>query len=61
MGLGLGRLRLCPDAFWGMTPRELAAAADGLRGPLPHAGGGLDRAGLQALMGRFPDRGCAGR
>ncbi len=56
MGLGLGRLRLPSDAFWRMTPRELAAAAYGLRGPSPRgAGGALDRAGLQALMGQFPD------
>ena len=55
MGLGLGRLRLSPEAFWRMTPRELAAAAYGLRGPAPPAGGALDRAGLTALMGRFPD------
>ena len=26
MGFGFGVLRLSPDAFWRMTPRELAAA-----------------------------------
>ncbi|MEO1399544.1 MAG: phage tail assembly chaperone [Pseudomonadota bacterium] len=26
MAFGLGILRLPPDAFWAMTPRELAAA-----------------------------------
>jgi uncharacterized phage protein (TIGR02216 family) len=46
---GVGRLRLSPDAFWALTPRELAMLA------------GLDRAGgeapthadLAALMRRF--------
>jgi uncharacterized phage protein (TIGR02216 family) len=27
MQLGLGRLRLAPDAFWRMTLKELAAAS----------------------------------
>ena len=53
MAFGLGRLRLSPDAFWAMTPRELAAAAaprGRAAGPAP------DRAMLDALMARFPDR-----
>jgi len=53
MALGFGRLRLTSAAFWAMTPRELAAAAEGLGGrraaPPP-------RAALDALMRRFPDR-----
>jgi uncharacterized phage protein (TIGR02216 family) len=32
MGFGLGVLRLSPRAFWSMTPRELAAAAEGRTG-----------------------------
>ena len=52
MAFGLGRLGLAPDAFWRMTPRELAAAA-GLAGP---ARAPLDRARLDALMVRFPDQ-----
>jgi len=51
IGFGLGVLRLSPDAFWRMTPRELAyaiEAATGRRAP-------LDRAGFEQLMKRFPD------
>lgn len=52
MQFGLGVLRLPPDAFWRMTPRELAAAHGGLfRAQAP-----LGRAGLAALMTRFPDK-----
>lgn len=54
MGFGLGVLRLAPHAFWRATPREIAAAADGLTrrraGPTP-----LARAELAALIARFPD------
>lgn len=53
MAFGLGRLRLAPDAFWAMTPRELAAAHKGLCGRA-HSGA-PDRAGLDALMRSFPD------
>lgn len=52
MAAGLGLLRLPPDAFWAMTPREFAAA---LR---PYAmGGGTapDRAALAQMMALFPD------
>lgn len=52
MGAGFGLLRLAPDAFWRMTPRELAAALSAL---LPQPVGVIDRAGLSALMARFPD------
>lgn len=52
MGAGLGLLRLAPDAFWRMTPRELAAALSAL---LPAPSDGLDHAGLAALMARYPD------
>lgn len=52
MAFGFGHLRLAPDGFWRMTPRELAAAMRaGLGPPRPR----LDRAGLAALMARFPD------
>ncbi|MCO5129843.1 MAG: phage tail assembly chaperone [Xanthobacteraceae bacterium] len=52
MGFGLGVLRLSPDDFWRMTPRELAAAVAAVRGPraAPLARGDLDR-----LMRSFPD------
>lgn len=52
MGLGLGVLRLSPQAFWSMTPRELAAAlrACGLGQAAP-----LPRSALEGLMALFPD------
>jgi len=52
MGFGLGVLRLPPEAFWRMTPRELAAAMDAVLGPRAVA---LDRASFAALSARFPD------
>ncbi len=55
MRAGLGLLRIAPRDFWAMTPRELAAALDGLMGR-----GGmakpLGRQGLADLMRRYPDR-----
>lgn len=56
MGFGLGVLRLSPDAFWRMTPRELAAAMEAVFGPQAMP---LDRAGFDALRARFPDRRAA--
>lgn len=50
MALGLGRLRLAPEAFWAMTPREFAAAA-GVGAPR----GRCRRADLLRLLARFPD------
>jgi uncharacterized phage protein (TIGR02216 family) len=54
MQFGFGVLRLSPDTFWRMTPRELAQAIIAVRGAaaLP-----MDRGGLDALMQRFPDGG----
>ena len=52
MGFGLGTLRLSPDAFWRMTPRELAAAMEALLGPRTAP---LDRASFATLSARFPD------
>ena len=51
MGAGLGLLRLPPDQFWRLTPRELAAAL-ALRAPPRPA---LGRASFEDLMARFPD------
>ena len=51
IGFGLGVLKLSPDAFWRLTPRELAyaiEAAGGKRAP-------LDRASFDELMKRYPD------
>ena len=52
IGIGLGVLRLSPDAFWRMTPREFALALGAVAGPvLP----GLPRRDFADLMRRFPD------
>lgn len=55
MALGFGRLRLSSAAFWAMTPRELAAAIEGLGGMQIAPPG---RAALDGLMARYPDRGA---
>ncbi len=52
MALGFGRLRLSSAAFWAMTPRELAAAAEGAAGRFAAP---LDRATLDQLIARYPD------
>lgn len=51
LSLGFGRLRLSSTAFWAMTPRELAAAAN----PAPRRAGAMTRTALDALMRTFPD------
>jgi len=51
IGFGLGALRLSPDEFWRMTPRELAYAIGAVTGRVAP----LDRAALTQLMERFPD------
>jgi len=56
MAFGLGVLRLSPRDFWSMTPRELAAAVEGVHGPAQRA---PTRAALDALMRAFPDHGRA--
>jgi uncharacterized phage protein (TIGR02216 family) len=49
MRLGLGTLRLSPEAFWAATPREIAAAFPrDRRTPLA-------RAAFTSLMQMFPD------
>lgn len=53
MGFGFGTLRLSPDAFWRMTPRELAAAIGAVLGR--HAAP-LDHTAFAALRARFPDK-----
>jgi uncharacterized phage protein (TIGR02216 family) len=52
MGFGFGVLRLAPDAFWQMTPRELAQAIRAVHGPSVAP---LARADLDDLLARFPD------
>ncbi|WP_441229266.1 rcc01693 family protein [Tardiphaga sp. 215_C5_N2_1] len=54
MQFGFGVLRLSPDAFWRMTPRELAHAIAAVRGPVSMP---MDRGALDALMTQFPDSG----
>jgi uncharacterized phage protein (TIGR02216 family) len=46
---GIGRLRLHPDAFWALTPAELALLAGPARAPAP------SHADLAALMRRLSD------
>jgi uncharacterized phage protein (TIGR02216 family) len=53
LAIGLGVLRLSPDQFWSMTPREFAAALRGLYGERTPP---LDRASFQSLVDRFPDQ-----
>jgi uncharacterized phage protein (TIGR02216 family) len=48
---GLGRLRLAPDGFWALTPRELLALAGGLA---PAAA--PDRRHLEQMMHAWPDQ-----
>jgi len=52
IGFGLGVLRLFPDAFWRMTPRELAHALRARKGASAPS---IARASLIDLMTRFPD------
>jgi uncharacterized phage protein (TIGR02216 family) len=53
LAIGLGILRLPPEQFWKMTPREFAAALRGLYGDAPAP---IDRETFAALADRFPDR-----
>jgi uncharacterized phage protein (TIGR02216 family) len=53
MGFGFGVLRLSSEAFWRMTPRELAQAIHALRGPFVPP---IDRDALNQLMNGFPDK-----
>ena len=52
MAFGFGILRHSPATFWSMTPRELAAASEGLYGPRAQT---FERASLESLMNLFPD------
>ena len=51
MRLGFGVMRLSSREFWGLTPRELAAAFGGGAG----RGQPPSRGGLDEMMRRFPD------
>ena len=50
MRLGMVELQLAPEVFWELTPAELLLLA-GIR-PTRTA---MTRAGLEALLARFPD------
>lgn len=52
MRLGFGVMRLSSREFWGLTPRELAAAFEAMSGK---GAGAPDRARLSMLMEKFPD------
>ena len=51
IGIGLGVLRLSPQQFWSMTPRELACAIEAVTGRAAT----LDRSTFAQLMTRYPD------
>lgn len=51
IGFGLGVLRLSPDQFWRMTPRELACAIETVAGPTVP----FNRSKLNDLIKRYPD------
>jgi len=51
IGAGLGLLRLSPDQFWRMTPRELAYAIEAVTG----RSAPLARNTLLELKTRYPD------
>lgn len=50
MRLGMVQLRLTPEVFWALTPAELMLLAGAEATP-----GVMTRAGLSALLARFPD------
>jgi uncharacterized phage protein (TIGR02216 family) len=51
MAFGFGVLRLSPQEFWAMTPRELAYAIEAISG----RSAPLDRKTFSELMRKFPD------
>ncbi|HET9685836.1 MAG TPA: rcc01693 family protein [Pseudolabrys sp.] len=51
IGFGLGVLRLSPDQFWRMTPRELACAIETIAGSTAP----FNRSTLNDLIKRYPD------
>jgi uncharacterized phage protein (TIGR02216 family) len=51
IGFALGQLRIPPEQFWRMTPRELAYAIEAVTG----CAAPLDRGSLNDLMKRYPD------
>jgi uncharacterized phage protein (TIGR02216 family) len=58
MGFGFGVLRLSPQQFWAMTPRELAAAYQGMTGRSSE--NTISRGTFLDLMSAFPDENMKG-
>jgi len=54
MAFGFGVLRRSSRSFWAMTPRELAAAIDGVHGRA-RTEALMTRAALDMLMSAHPD------
>lgn len=54
MQLGFGVLHLSARDFWGLTPRELAAAFEAMSGRV-RGGTPPSRETLGAMMERYPD------
>ena len=52
MRAGLGEMRLAPETFWAMTPREFDAAANPWRALQAEP---MDRDAFAALRARYPD------
>ncbi len=59
MGLAFGQLRLAPEQFWRISPKELQAALDGYLNSGFGAEGlaVMGRRELNALCAQFPDQG----
>ncbi|MDY8109115.1 phage tail assembly chaperone [Fulvimarina sp. 2208YS6-2-32] len=56
MRFGFGILKLSPEAFWAMTPREIAAVFPAFSAFDGGSGIGVPSRGcVAALMRRFPD------
>ena len=55
--LAVAGLGLTPAAAWAASPREVLLAAAPMPGPRGHGGAEMSRAELEALIGRYPDRG----
>ncbi len=55
MRLGLGALRLAPDAFWSMSPTELRLALEGAGFLSVDAQLPMNRESLAQLMSAYPD------
>jgi uncharacterized phage protein (TIGR02216 family) len=52
MAFAFGVLKIAPDTFWAMTPREFDAAAS----PFLQANQTPERNSLAALMRQYPDK-----